>query len=114
MILKTINSSLVVLKILCAFLFFKIYLQVQALVGFEKTVKHLDEHLVDISTKVSMRYPCFRSQLVFMCVCVWNTVDRLIFFDPSGNHKAKAGEEVQRGGYAIAYEQQKRRSLRHF
>lgn len=28
-------------------------LQVQALVGYEKTIKHLDEHLVDISTKVS-------------------------------------------------------------
>lgn len=27
--------------------------QVQALVGFEKTIKHLDEHLVDISSKVS-------------------------------------------------------------
>ncbi len=27
-------------------------LQVQALVGFEKTIKHLDDHLVDISTKV--------------------------------------------------------------
>lgn len=28
--------------------------QAQALVGFEKTVKHLDEHLVDIGTKVSI------------------------------------------------------------
>ncbi|KAF7152509.1 hypothetical protein RHSIM_Rhsim01G0256700 [Rhododendron simsii] len=27
--------------------------QVQALVGYEETIKHLDEHLVDISTKVS-------------------------------------------------------------
>lgn len=30
------------------------YLQVQALVGFEKTLKHLDEHLVNIGTKVSI------------------------------------------------------------
>lgn len=28
------------------------FLQVQALVGFEKTIKHLDEHLVDIGSKV--------------------------------------------------------------
>lgn len=33
-------------------------LQVQALVGFEKTIKHLDDHLVDISTKVGLKiYP---------------------------------------------------------
>lgn len=31
--------------------------QVQALVGFEKTLKHLDEHLVDMSSKVSMNMP---------------------------------------------------------
>ena len=30
----------------------------QALVGFEKTIKHLDGHLVDISPKVSMNM-CF-------------------------------------------------------
>lgn len=27
----------------------------QALVGFEKTIKHLDDHLVDIGSKVSIR-----------------------------------------------------------
>lgn len=45
---------------------------------------------------------------------MWGTQLTDLCFYPSGNHKAKAGEEVQRGGYAIAYEQQKRRSLRHF
>jgi hypothetical protein len=28
-------------------------LQLQALVGFEKNIKHLDNHLVEIGTKVS-------------------------------------------------------------
>lgn len=31
-------------------------LQLQALVGFEKSLKHLDEHLVDIGSKVSVMY----------------------------------------------------------
>jgi len=33
-----------------------IFHQVQALVGFEKNIEHLDEHLVDISSKVSFTY----------------------------------------------------------
>lgn len=31
-----------------------VYIQVQALVGFEKTIKHLDDHLVDIGSKVDL------------------------------------------------------------
>lgn len=29
------------------------FMQVQALVGFNKTIEHLDDHLIDISTNVS-------------------------------------------------------------
>lgn len=31
-------------------------LQLQALVGFEKSLKHLDKHLVDVGSKVSVMY----------------------------------------------------------
>lgn len=45
-----------------------IFCQVQALVGFEKTLKHLDEHLVDISTKVSGEHIPHSSSVIFTLI----------------------------------------------
>lgn len=53
------SSNFILLKPKCLFscgLDFLNPLQVQALVGFEKTIKHLDDRLVDIGTKVR-KYP---------------------------------------------------------
>lgn len=61
------------------------FFQLQALVGFEKTIKHLDEHLVEIGTKVSKQsQSCFllQTHLLFLSVHQANK------WHSSGNHKA--------------------------
>ena len=53
MYLYVVNQQLI-----CLLLFFKKIniFQVEALVGFEKSFKHLDEHEVDISSKVTLTF----------------------------------------------------------
>lgn len=38
---------------LSVFVLLLLFCQIQALVGFEKTIQHLDEHVVEIGSKVS-------------------------------------------------------------
>lgn len=91
--------------------------QAQALVGFEKTVTHLDEHLVDIGTKVSIHafhfFLIIEEVILYFYVFIYLHVKvylkktiieknprrwwvNLFIWLAIGNYKTKGGEEVQR------------------
>jgi len=69
---------------------------------FEKTMKHLDDHLVDINTKVSMKLVANRNLHWCKTVCIRNRRSDMLLLI-LGNHKSKASEEVQKRGNARLY-----------
>ena len=87
--------------------------QVEALVGFEKSFKHLDDHEVDIGSKVN-------SNVLSLCttkknsklVIWWSEYDVCVC--GIGNYKAKGSEEVQRRRDATSLQHKERKPLCHF
>lgn len=83
-------------------------MQVQALVGFEKTIKHLDDHLVDIGTKVNSYHAVLRAlqfHIGYPIILVMNVF--LMFVTPQGITKPKEVRKIKGEGMPLHFSNKK-------